>query len=134
MKMDLLAAPIPSRVPCLLLPRLLSAGNLDAATACFARDACLLTPDTTAIHERRHIRPVLAQLIDRHVRIEVELSNILLGGDVAFVRERWLVNAKGVDGARFEQVTTPALVLRQVEGHWKLAIAALWGWGNCLES
>ena len=26
--------------------------------------------------------------------------------------------------------TNPELVLRQVEGQWKLAIAALWGWGS----
>jgi ketosteroid isomerase-like protein len=130
MKTDQLAAPAPSRLPCLLLPRLLSAGNLSAATACFAKDACLLTPDGTAIHERRHIRPLLAQLVARHIRIEVELSNLLLSGDVAFVRERWLLSVAGADGARFEQETDPELVLRQVEGQWKLAIAALWGWGS----
>ena len=130
MKTDQLAAPAPSRLPCLLLPRLLSSGNLDAATACFAMDACLLTPDGTAIHERRNIRPLLAQMVARHMRIEVELSNLLLSGDVAFVRERWRLSAAGADGSRFEQETNPELVLRQVEGQWKLAIAALWGWGS----
>jgi len=130
MKTDQLAAPAPSRLPCLLLPHLLTAGNLDAATACFAKDGCLLTPDGTAIHERRHIRPLLAQMIARRVRIEVELSHLLHGGDVAFVRERWRLSAAGADGARFEQETDPAMVLRQVEGQWKLAIAAPWGWSN----
>jgi ketosteroid isomerase-like protein len=130
MKTNLPASPASTSFPCLLLPRLLGAGNLDAATACFAKDGCLLTPDGTAIHERRYIRPVLAQLIARHVRVEVELSNLLLGGEVAFVRERWRLSADGVDGSRFEQRTDPALVLCRVEDQWKLAIAALWGWGS----
>jgi ketosteroid isomerase-like protein len=109
---------------------MLSGGKLDLAAACFARDGCLLTPDGTAIHERRHIRPLLAQMIARRIRIEVELSHILLGGDAAFARERWLLSAAGADGSRFEQRTEPALVLRRAEGEWKLAIAAIWGWGS----
>src|SRR4029077_17836279 len=32
------------------LPHLLSVGDLDAAGACFARDACLVTPGATAVH------------------------------------------------------------------------------------
>jgi ketosteroid isomerase-like protein len=109
---------------------MLSAGKLDPAAACFTRDGCLLTPDGTAIHERRHIRPLLAQMIARRMRIEVELSNVLLGGDAAFARERWLLSAAGADGHHFEQRTEPVLVLRRLEGEWKLAIVAIWGWGS----
>jgi ketosteroid isomerase-like protein len=132
MKAEQLVAqrPVPTRPPCLLLPHMLSAGKLDAAASCFARDGCLLTPDGTAVHERRHIRPLLAQMIARHVRIEVEQTSLLLGGDVAFARERWRLSASAADGARFEQETDPTLVLCKVEGHWKLAIAAPWGWGG----
>ncbi len=128
--MEMLAtAPPPPRIACLALPALLSAGDLDPAAACFSRDACLLTPDATAIHERRHIRPVLAQLIARHVRIAVEQSNVLEAGEVAFAREIWRVNAEGSAASRFEDTCSPLLVLKQIEGSWKVAIAALWGWG-----
>jgi hypothetical protein len=37
----------------------LSSGDLDAATSCFAKDACLLTPDATVVRGRREIRPIL---------------------------------------------------------------------------
>src|SRR5262245_49777422 len=122
MKSSLLAPSANPRLPCLAFPELLSRGKLEAATACFARNACLLTPDATAIHDRQHIRPVLAQLIARHTQIEVELTNALVAGDVAFVRERWLVRADGVAGSQFEQAPCPELVLRRIEGQWKLAI------------
>ena len=122
-----LADPSRNAIACLALPKLLSAGDLDTASACFARDACLLTPDATAIHGRNHIRPVLAQLIARHVHIEVEQRNVLEAGEVAFVRERWRVNAEGSAASRFEDICNPLLVLKHVEVHWKVAIAALWG-------
>jgi ketosteroid isomerase-like protein len=130
MKADQLVPLAPSRPLCLLLPQFLSAAKLDAAAACFARDACLLTPDGTAIHERRHIRPLLAQVIAQRPRIEVAASNLLLGGEVAFVRERWCVDAAGAGNTRYEHEVEPAMILRQVEGSWKLAIAAPWGWGG----
>jgi ketosteroid isomerase-like protein len=130
MKTTTLAAPTSTRIACLSLAKLLSIGNLEDAAGCFARDACLLTPDATAIHDRQHIRPVLAQLIARRTQIEVQYSNVIAAGNVAFARERWLIDAQGAAGTRFEQVCDPTLVLRELEGSWKIAIAALWGWAG----
>lgn len=112
------------------LPAYLSTGKLEAATACFARDACLLTPDATAIHGRESIRPLLAQLIAQRPRIEIEFSNVLVGDEVAFVQERWRVRTAGAEGSKFERTLESTQVLRQIEGHWKIVIAAPWGWRN----
>jgi ketosteroid isomerase-like protein len=128
MKMDTLVATTPTRMACLALPKLIGAGNLEGAAGCFARNACLITPDATAIHQREHIRPVLAQLIARHIRIDVDQSNVLVAGDVAFAREHWTVHSQGAAGSHFEQLYDPTLVLRRIEDSWKVSIAALWGW------
>lgn len=109
--------------------RALSTGELDAATACFARDACLITPDATAIHGRDSIRPVLAQLIAREVEIEVEVSDVLGGDGVLIAYERWRL-CSGAAGERLAQTVFPVLVLRRIEESWKLAIAAPWGWAD----
>lgn len=130
MDVGLLAAPPRRAMACLWLPELLSSGNLEAATACFARDACLLTQDATAIHSREHIRPLLAQLIARRTRIRAELSNVLTAGDVALAHERWTIQIDGVEGSRFEQASSPTLVLRRIEDNWKLALVAPWGCGG----
>jgi ketosteroid isomerase-like protein len=130
MKTDTLVAAQPSRIACLALPKLIGAGNLDGATKCFARDACLLTPDATAIHDREQIRPLLAQLISRRIRIEVEQSNVLIAGDVAYARELWQVSARVAAGAQYEHSCDPSLVLKRIEGSWKISIATLWGWGG----
>lgn len=115
---------------CLSFPELLGCGNLDAASACFARDACLLTQDATAIHGREHIRPLLAQLIARRTRIDVGLSNVLVAGNVALVREQWTIQIDSVEGSRFEQTTSATVVLRRIEDQWKLALVAPWGCGG----
>jgi ketosteroid isomerase-like protein len=111
--------------------RTLNIGDLDGALACFARDACLITPDATAVHGRERIRPLLVQLVARRTEVEVELSKIVEAGGVVLANERWRIRSgSGGEAPRIEQMLNPTLVLRQIEAEWKLAIAAPWGWGR----
>jgi ketosteroid isomerase-like protein len=102
-------------------------GDLDAAAHCFTKDACLLTPDATTIRGREEIRPILRQLIASEARIEVQESSIVLAGEVALGSERWVISSAGSDGEPFRRALTPTMVLRQLEGVWKLAVAMPWG-------
>jgi ketosteroid isomerase-like protein len=104
----------------------ISRGDLDAAAYCFAKDACLVTPDATAVRGRTEIRPILHQLIVLESRIEVDESSILLAGEVALGTERWTVTSPGSDGASFTRSLTPMVVVRQLEDVWKLAVALPW--------
>jgi ketosteroid isomerase-like protein len=105
----------------------ISPGDLDAATSCFAKDACLLTPDSTVVRGRTEIRPILRQLIASGSSIEVQESSVVLAGEVALGTERWVVTSPGSDGEPFARTLTPTMVMRQVEGIWKLAVAMPWG-------
>lgn len=103
----------------------ISRGDLDAATNCFTKDACLLTPDATTLRGREEIRPILHQLIVVGTRIEVQGSSIVRAGEVALGTERWaFVSAGG--GKPFTRALTPTLVIRRLEGVWKLAVAMPW--------
>lgn len=104
----------------------LNAGELRQATACFIRDACLITPDATAIHGREEIGHLLAQLVDRKTRVEVTLSTELRAGDVVLSRQRWTVRSHGADGDPYRQDLSATLVLHRLEGSWKIAVAAPW--------
>jgi ketosteroid isomerase-like protein len=104
----------------------ISRGDLDAAAYCFAKDACLVTPDATAVRGRDEIRPILHQLIALESRIEVQESSVVLAGEVALGTERWLVTSPGSDATPFTRALTPTLVLREVEGLWKIAVAMPW--------
>ncbi len=114
----------------LTFAKALSLGDLEAATACFAKDGCLITPDATAVHGRDRVRPILAQLVARRIGVSVELSHAVSAGEVVLVSERWRICSDTGAGPRVEQILNPTMVLRQVEGEWKLAIAAPWGWGR----
>lgn len=105
----------------------ISRGDLDAAASCFAKDACLLTPDSTVIRGREEIRPILRQMIATGSRIEVQESALVLAGEVALGTERWVVTSPGSEGEPFSRTLTPTMVLRQVEDVWKLAVAMPWG-------
>lgn len=102
-------------------------GDLEAATSCFAKDACLLTPDATVVRGREEIRPILHQLIVAGSQIEVQESSIVLAGEVALGTERWVVSSAGSEGTPFTRALTPTVALRQLEGVWKLAVAMPWG-------
>jgi ketosteroid isomerase-like protein len=108
----------------------LSAGELDAAAACFARDGCLVTPDATAIYGRERIREVLAQMVRRRTEIRVELSSSIGVGEVVLLHQRWRISSGERPGERFEQTSDAVLVVRQMEAAWKLSIAAPWGYGR----
>jgi len=102
-------------------------GDLKTAIRCFAKDACLVTPDATAVRGREDIRPILHQLIASGSRIEVRESSMILAGEIAFGTELWVVATPGSDGRPFTRSLTPTMVLRQLEGAWKLAVAIPWG-------
>jgi len=107
----------------------LSSDDLDAAAACFARDGCLITPDATAIHGRDRIRPVLAQMVACRTRVRVEASNSIGTGEVILAHEQWKIRIGGPQDAVLWQSLSATLVLRRIEGAWKLEIAAPWGRG-----
>jgi ketosteroid isomerase-like protein len=108
----------------------LNRGDLQSAIACFARDACLITPDATAIHGRDRIRPLLGQMVIRQTEITVESSSTIGAGEVILAQERWRVRAGQPEPARVEQSLDATLVLGLVEAEWKLTIVAPWGWGQ----
>jgi len=105
----------------------ISRGDLAAATTCFTKDACLLTPDATVVRGREEVRQILRQLIAAGSRIEVQESAIVLAGEVALGTERWRMSSAGSGGAPFTRALTATLVLRRLEGVWKLAVADPWG-------
>ena len=119
--------PGPGRA-CLSFTQAVSAGDLEAAAICFARDGCLITPDATAIHGRESIRRVLAQMIVRRTEIEVELSTAVGAGEVVLIHQRWRIRSGAEEAGRFEQTADAVMIMRRVEGTWKLSIAAPWGY------
>jgi ketosteroid isomerase-like protein len=104
----------------------LNGGQLDVASACFARDGYILTPNATAIRGREGIRSILAQLIAGRTRIQVQADGMLTVGAVALSSAGWTLRSVGPEECPLEQVCAPTVVLHRIEDAWKLAIVAPW--------
>lgn len=104
----------------------LSSADLDGAVACLTRDACLVTPDSTAVRGRESIRAVLVQLLASRAEIHVHSSTVLDAGAVALASEHWTLRSAGPEGSVCAQELRPSLVLRLLEGIWKLAVVVPW--------
>jgi uncharacterized protein (TIGR02246 family) len=100
--------------------------DLEAATRCFARDACFLTPDATAIRGRDSVRSFLAQLIASEHRFEADLGTTVIAGDVALSHDRLKTVTAATTGVPFEQHSLSTAVLARLEGNWRLRILAPW--------
>jgi len=111
----------------LALARAIAAGDLAAAERCFGPDACLITPDATAVSGLAGISPILAQLIDAGTVIEVETGSLVRAGELALASERLHFRSRG---APYRQTFAANTVLRRQGGDWRVAIAAPWGWGG----
>ncbi len=121
--------PTPERAS-LVLVRAIGDGDLEAASSCFARDACFVAPDATTTHGRDEIRPIIAQMIAVDTQVEVALSAVLVAGEIALISERWQISFRDVHGTPFRQTSPANMVLRRIGGSWALMIAAPWGWGR----
>lgn len=115
------------RLACEALCRALNRGDLEAALSCFAPGACLLGPDGTAAQGEGALRSRLAELIAAGAEVRIELRGVLVASDLALAHERWHISRRGRPDPGLAHSPAPSLVLRLLEGEWRIAIAAPWG-------
>jgi uncharacterized protein (TIGR02246 family) len=115
------------RLACEALARAINAHDLEGALQCFAPGATLVGPNGKASSGEASIRTRLSELIAGDAHVEIELRGVLVAGDLALAHECWQVSYGGVPDSTLPHASCPSLVMRQLEGEWKLAIAAPWG-------
>jgi uncharacterized protein (TIGR02246 family) len=101
-------------------------GDTRAAAACFTRAGCIVTPDGTAVHGRAGITAILAQMVARRTKVEIEQLTVRTADDIAQATGTMSMDFDGPDGTRVSQTCGPTLTLHRVEGTWKVAILAFW--------
>jgi uncharacterized protein (TIGR02246 family) len=124
-----LAAPTPAENALYAFAAAIRDGDTAAAAACFTREGTMITPDGTAVHGRADVAGLLFQLTARRTEIEVEQLVVRRAGDVALATGRLRLRSDGAAGARIEQSCRLNLVLRHLEGTWKIAILSPWATG-----
>jgi len=120
------AAPTPAENALHSFAAAIRDGDIAAAAACFTREGTMITPDGTAVHGRADVAALLIQLTARRTEIEVEQLVVRRAGDVALATGRLRLRSDGPAEARIEQSCSLNLVLRHLEGIWKIAILSPW--------
>lgn len=88
-----------------------------------------LTPEETCAAFARALRAVLAQLIAMGAIARVEPRSMLVSGEVALGSESWTMRFGGAGETAISRTSKATVVLRHVEGEWKLCIVSPWGMG-----
>jgi uncharacterized protein (TIGR02246 family) len=104
----------------------LSAAELDRAASLFADDGCFVTPDATAVHGRRGVRAILAQLVAGHVQLQVASKSVYVAGSMALCSERWAFTYACKDARPFTRVSDSTVLLRCSDRMWQLSVVAPW--------
>jgi ketosteroid isomerase-like protein len=105
----------------------ISALDLEAAGACLAAEACLLTPEGTEVRGRAKVRETLAQLTAIHSLIRAEAGRVLISGEMAVAAQRWKVSTRDLAREAAEQDLSVMLVLAREEPGWQVTVVAPWG-------
>lgn len=104
----------------------LSAAELDRAVSLFRDDGCFITPDATAVHGRRGVRAILAQLTAGHVQLRVTPKSMEMAGGMALCSERWAFTYACKDTGPFTRASDATVLLRRSAGVWRLSVVAPW--------
>jgi len=109
--------------------RSLNEADLDTTTNLLAREACLVTPDATVIKGRSDVTLAFKQFVTIGFQARLDLRSVLEIADVALVVGRWTTQV-GAGGSASSTSTRGTVILRVLEGRWKILLAAPWGWAD----
>lgn len=115
------------RLACEALAKAIERGDLEAALSCFVSDACLIGPEGTVAQGEHALAASLSRLIEAGAEMRIELYGVLVAGEIALAHECWHISYRGTPDSRLPKGPCPGLVMRLVEGEWRIAIAAPWG-------
>lgn len=101
----------------------LSAGDLEAAVACYEADAVYVPASGDEYRGHARIREALAALIAERPTLDCWEVDCVENGELALLRARWTYTGTGADGEPFEaHGRSIEVVRRQPDGSWKFTL------------
>lgn len=103
--------------------RAVTAGELEAALSHWMPDAILVMPDGDEARGIEEVRVQLVALIDAGAKIEIEVTSVVEGADLALGSTRMLMSTRGAPN----EVLTfrGTVVYGRAQGGWRFAIDSL---------
>jgi uncharacterized protein (TIGR02246 family) len=110
---------------------LLADRDLDALVDLYEPDAAFAPQPGESVRGREAIREALRPFLALEPRMTADIERVLVGGDSAFVANRWTLTGTQPDGSPVELAGVSADVLRRrPDGSWGIAIDDPWGGGR----
>jgi uncharacterized protein (TIGR02246 family) len=110
---------------------LLADGDLDALVDLYEPDAAFVPQPGESVSGREAIRAALRPFLALGPRMTADIERVLVGGDSAFVANRWTLSGTQPDGSPVDLAGVSADVLRRrPDGSWGIAIDDPWGGGR----
>jgi uncharacterized protein (TIGR02246 family) len=97
--------------------------DVAAALEMWSEDAAIVAADGSLVEGREAIGRALDALVSNGTRVQVEVANVFVAGDVALAS-----GALTLSGESFEQRSSSTVVYtRGSDGRWRIALDAPWG-------
>jgi uncharacterized protein (TIGR02246 family) len=105
----------------------INAGDVPAAVELWIGDPAIVQADGETVRGKRAVAAALQALVDTGVRLEIDVSNVFAGGDVAVVVGGLTLNGTNGDSEPFAQRSSSVVVYVRGPDGWRIAIDAPWG-------
>jgi uncharacterized protein (TIGR02246 family) len=105
----------------------INAGDVPTAVELWIGDAAIVQPDGETVRGKPAVAAALQALVDNGVRLEIDVSNVFVGGDVAIVVGALTLNGTNRDSKPFAQRSSSVVVYARGPDGWRIAIDAPWG-------
>jgi uncharacterized protein (TIGR02246 family) len=105
----------------------INAGDVPAAVELWIDDATIIQPDGGTVRGKSAVASALRALVDHGVRLEIDVSNVFVGGDVATVVGALTLNGTNGNSEPFAQRSSSVVVYTRGPDGWRIAIDAPWG-------
>jgi uncharacterized protein (TIGR02246 family) len=105
----------------------INAGDVTAAIELWIEDATIVQPNGETVRGKPAVASALRALVEHGVRLEIDVSNVFVGGDVATVVGALTLNGTNGDSEPFAQRSSSVVVYPRGPDGWRIAIDAPWG-------
>jgi uncharacterized protein (TIGR02246 family) len=106
----------------------INTGDLESLMPLYEGEAAFATQPGSLAHGPRGVREALAGFISMKGKLDLEVTRVLVVGDLALVTGTWSFDGTGPDGEPVRLAANNADVLRrQADGTWRFVIDNPWG-------
>jgi uncharacterized protein (TIGR02246 family) len=105
----------------------INAGDAAAAVDLWVEDPTIVQLDGTALRGRAAVQSALQALVENGVRMEIEVANVFIAGEVAMVLGALTLSGTNGEHAPYSQRSNSVVVYRRGTDGWRVAIDTPWG-------